>query len=252
VSLGAPLLEPGGAARSGTDKVPEAAQPSSGGAEHAARPALRAGGKLLMNEVELASCMCQAVSQRNHAVLAMYMKAGANPLSRNYDERTPLHVAAAEGDLEALKIMVDETHCKIDPHDRWVPSGCERGRAAPPVPAAPATAEQLLDRRLLPSRYCHVAGAAAVTAPGPNASLAPPPLCTPAQVAQHAAGRGQAREGSGCGGVPGVAVGPQEGGRRCRGRCTLPAFDGTNGLAWPARGLRLMHRHRRVHRRRRW
>ena len=72
-----------------------------------------------MNEVELASCMCQAVSRRNHAVLAMYLKAGADPLSRNYDERTPLHVAAAEGNLEALKLMVEETHCKIDPADRW-------------------------------------------------------------------------------------------------------------------------------------
>jgi ankyrin repeat protein len=72
-----------------------------------------------MEEVELASCMCQAVAQRDQAVLAMYLKAGASPLSCNYDERTPLHVAAAEGNLEALQLMVEDSHCRIDPLDRW-------------------------------------------------------------------------------------------------------------------------------------
>jgi hypothetical protein len=50
-----------------------------------------------------------------------YLKAGADPLAGDYDRRTPLHIAAAEGDLVALQLMVEATSCKVDPADRCAP-----------------------------------------------------------------------------------------------------------------------------------
>jgi ankyrin repeat protein len=164
---------------------PASALLSSSGAEPAAcLSSTRAGGKLLMNEVELASCMCQAVSQRNHTVLAMYMKAGADPLSRNYDERTPLHVAAAEGNLEALRLMVEETHCKIDPLDRWAArcqSRLQAWRAAP----APGCRPSGSSTRGAPVASCscrHAAtslGATATAIPGAERGTRPAPALHP-------------------------------------------------------------------------
>jgi ankyrin repeat protein len=78
--------------------------------------------------------MNAAVHDRNLATLRRYLKAGADPLSCDYDKRTPLHVAAAEGNLEALKVMVEATSCATDPLDRWA------GRGGPPPPAGAARA----------------------------------------------------------------------------------------------------------------
>jgi ankyrin repeat protein len=72
-----------------------------------------------MEPFDLAVAMCAAVHSKSLHALRRYIKAGADPLVCDCDKRTPLHVAAAEGNLEALQLMVEESRCASDPVDRW-------------------------------------------------------------------------------------------------------------------------------------
>ena len=44
---------------------------------------------------------------------------GSDPNTGDYDRRTPLHVAASEGRLEAVRYLVDEAKADPSPVDRW-------------------------------------------------------------------------------------------------------------------------------------
>ena len=44
---------------------------------------------------------------------------GADVNISNYDVRTPIHIAASEGQLEVVRYLIEELQCQISPQDRW-------------------------------------------------------------------------------------------------------------------------------------
>ncbi len=86
-----------------------------------------AGGRLGMAENELSGVLCSAVHAGNGALLALYLRAGADPSAADYDRRTPLHIAAAEGALEAVQALV-AAGADTRAADRWGHSPLDEAR----------------------------------------------------------------------------------------------------------------------------
>lgn len=72
---------------------------------------LRAGARLQMSEVRQAALLCSAVSEGDLQLLRRLLAAGANPNAGDYDKRRPLHIAAADGNLPAVRAMERNTIC---------------------------------------------------------------------------------------------------------------------------------------------
>jgi hypothetical protein len=58
--------------------------------------------------VEVACDMCTAVYRHELPKLRLLLRAGAPPDACDYDKRSPLHIAGAEGNLTAVKLMIQE------------------------------------------------------------------------------------------------------------------------------------------------
>ena len=63
---------------------------------------LSAGATLCMSGGELASRLCSCVAAGEGEVLRRYVAAGADVNVADYDKRTALHIAAAEGKMEMV------------------------------------------------------------------------------------------------------------------------------------------------------
>jgi glutaminase len=59
--------------------------------------------RLGFDEIRSASEMCTAAAQGNVDLIRRYIKAGINVNAADYDKRTALHIAAAEGNLEVVR-----------------------------------------------------------------------------------------------------------------------------------------------------
>ncbi|GBF99143.1 potassium channel [Raphidocelis subcapitata] len=72
--------------------------------------ALRSRGAVLtLSPPDTASLLCNLIFAKGpeaRRLLAAYLDAGADVNAADYDRRTPLHIAAAEGDFEAVKLLV--------------------------------------------------------------------------------------------------------------------------------------------------
>ncbi|KAI8470071.1 MAG: ankyrin repeat-containing domain protein [Monoraphidium minutum] len=79
---------------------------------------MAAGADLGLGTGELASVLCNLVYAKNGALLAAYLGAGADPNASDYDKRAALHIAAAEGDLEMVKLLVAQG-ASPGVRDRW-------------------------------------------------------------------------------------------------------------------------------------
>jgi ankyrin repeat protein len=77
-----------------------------------------AGGVLAVDPAELAGILCSAVQARDDTLLGLYLRAGADPSPADYDRRTPLHIAAAEGALPAVEALV-AAGADVGAKDRW-------------------------------------------------------------------------------------------------------------------------------------
>ncbi|KAL8234227.1 hypothetical protein R6Q59_020327 [Mikania micrantha] len=64
------------------------------------------------------NCLCMAVAKRDVEFLKRVLDNGINPNSRNYDLRTPLHIAAAEG-LYSIAKLILEAGGSVFSKDRW-------------------------------------------------------------------------------------------------------------------------------------
>eukprot|EP01098_Paradermamoeba_levis_P006148 TRINITY_DN2552_c0_g1_i1.p1 TRINITY_DN2552_c0_g1~~TRINITY_DN2552_c0_g1_i1.p1 ORF type:complete len:319 (-),score=83.59 TRINITY_DN2552_c0_g1_i1:36-992(-) len=71
---------------------------------------------------ELSSKLLQLVASRQHAAAKELLNAAPDPVaianSHDYDHRTPLHVAASEGSLECVEILL-KAGSHLNPVDRW-------------------------------------------------------------------------------------------------------------------------------------
>jgi ankyrin repeat protein/CRP-like cAMP-binding protein len=79
---------------------------------------LKAGGELCMPESQAASVLCQAVFDCDIMLLKRLVKAGINVNAADYDKRTASHIAAAEGNTVAIRVLV-EGGADLTLPDRW-------------------------------------------------------------------------------------------------------------------------------------
>lgn len=64
------------------------------------------------------NCLCEAVASRDLDFLKRLLANGINPNSKNYDLRTPLHLAASEG-LYPESILLLESGASVFATDRY-------------------------------------------------------------------------------------------------------------------------------------
>jgi CRP-like cAMP-binding protein len=79
---------------------------------------IRNNASLGMTESLAASTMCQLVFDGDAITLRRLLRANINVNAADYDRRTATHIAAAEGNLVAFKILV-EFGCDLNAKDRW-------------------------------------------------------------------------------------------------------------------------------------
>jgi ankyrin repeat protein len=79
---------------------------------------LKHGAELCMDHGQAASRLCQAVFDGDIPMLRRLLKARISVNSSDYDKRTAAHIAIAEGNVAALKVLV-EFGADLTLQDRW-------------------------------------------------------------------------------------------------------------------------------------
>jgi ankyrin repeat protein len=79
---------------------------------------LRYNANLCMSESLAASTLCQLVFDGDALTLRRLLRAHIPVDAADYDRRTAAHIAAAEGNLVAFKLLV-EFGCDLTVKDRW-------------------------------------------------------------------------------------------------------------------------------------
>ena len=81
-----------------------------------------------MAEHEAASVMCQTVFDGDTVALKRLLKARINVDAADYDKRCAVHIACAEGNLVALKVLVEDG-ADLWVRDRWNNTGMDEAKA---------------------------------------------------------------------------------------------------------------------------
>ncbi len=68
---------------------------------------------------EVVELLCVAAHANDLAALAMLLSAGADANGCDYDKRTPLHIAAADGHLKGVRLLVEVGGADASAQDRW-------------------------------------------------------------------------------------------------------------------------------------
>ena len=79
---------------------------------------MKNGANLCIDEAKAASILCQTVSNGDILTLRRLLRAGIPVNAADYDLRTAAHIAAAEGHVAALKVLV-EFGADLTLQDRW-------------------------------------------------------------------------------------------------------------------------------------
>jgi ankyrin repeat protein len=74
-----------------------------GGHEEVITALMSRGARLNMDPQHLAQVLCGTVTRCDMAQLANLLRCGADANVVDYDKRAPLHIAAAEGNLQAVR-----------------------------------------------------------------------------------------------------------------------------------------------------
>ncbi|CAK9166231.1 unnamed protein product [Ilex paraguariensis] len=86
------------------------------GHDHIACLLAQVGASLTMDNAGI--CLCMAVAMRDSDFLRRVLANGINPNSKDYDLRTPLHLAASEG-LYLIANLLLEAGASVFSKDRW-------------------------------------------------------------------------------------------------------------------------------------
>jgi len=79
-----------------------------------------AGGRRGLTAMDHAQTdLCDAASKGNLDLLRELIDRGHNPSLGDYDQRTPLHLAASENQLDAIRFLIDVAKVDTAPLDRW-------------------------------------------------------------------------------------------------------------------------------------
>ncbi|KAL9459366.1 hypothetical protein AB3S75_002712 [Citrus x aurantiifolia] len=84
-------------------------------------------GGASLNVEEAGSFLCTAVARGDSDLLKRVLSNGIDPNTRDYDLRTPLHIAASEGLYLMAKLLV-EAGASVFPKDRWGNTPLDEGR----------------------------------------------------------------------------------------------------------------------------
>ena len=77
------------------------------------------GATARIREANLSADLCSAAHAGDMDELRKLVDDGADVNISNYDVRTPIHIAASEGQLEVVRYLIEELQCQISPQDRW-------------------------------------------------------------------------------------------------------------------------------------
>ena len=91
------------------------------------------GAKLCMSESLAASVLCQAVFDGDILFLKRLLRAKIQVNAADYDKRAAVHIAAAEGNVAALKVLV-EFGADLTVEDRWKNTAEQEARRAKATP----------------------------------------------------------------------------------------------------------------------
>ncbi|KAL9170064.1 hypothetical protein ABFS82_04G119700 [Erythranthe guttata] len=80
--------------------------------------ALAEAGATLSTVENAGNLLCEAVARKEFGFLTRLLANGINPNSKNYDLRTPLHLAASQGSYAECVLLV-ETGASVFATDRW-------------------------------------------------------------------------------------------------------------------------------------
>ncbi|CAL8465533.1 g5069 [Coccomyxa elongata] len=106
----------------------------------------RQGATLGQEAVAMASHLCTCVFEGDLPLLRRLITAGAPADVGDYDKRTALHIAAAEGNTTAIRLLVEEGGADVHVKDRWGNTPLDEARRVGARPCA-AYLEQRLNRR---------------------------------------------------------------------------------------------------------
>ncbi|XP_031492431.1 potassium channel KOR1-like isoform X2 [Nymphaea colorata] len=95
------------------------------GHDHVASLLIQHGACLDIDDA--GSCLCKAVAKGNSDFVRRLLAHGVDPNSKDYDNRTPLHIAAAQGMYLLVKILLD-AGANVFLKDRWGKTPLDEGR----------------------------------------------------------------------------------------------------------------------------
>eukprot|EP00879_Flechtneria_rotunda_P023659 GHRR01025035.1.p1 GENE.GHRR01025035.1~~GHRR01025035.1.p1 ORF type:complete len:367 (+),score=93.31 GHRR01025035.1:398-1498(+) len=95
---------------------------------------LRSGAQLMLPEVMIAAHLCTAVSDGDNQLLKRLLTAGATVDASDYDRRTALHIAAADANLPAVKLLIETGSADSLAKDRWEQTPLDEARKAAAIP----------------------------------------------------------------------------------------------------------------------
>ncbi|XP_026385686.1 potassium channel SKOR-like isoform X2 [Papaver somniferum] len=82
-----------------------------------------------LNIVDGGSCLCQTVSRGDSDFVKRLLSNGLDPNSKNYDQRTALHVSVSQGSYMIAKVLI-EGGASVLTRDRWGNTPVDEGRTS--------------------------------------------------------------------------------------------------------------------------
>ncbi|KZV46481.1 potassium channel SKOR-like [Dorcoceras hygrometricum] len=99
------------------------------------------------------NCLCEVVASKHTDFLRGLLENGVNPNSRNYDLRTPLHLAASEG-LYSESLLLLESGASVFAIDRWGKTPIDEARVSGSRIVLKLLEDAMVSQTLETSSFC--------------------------------------------------------------------------------------------------